>query len=95
MKKMTTIRINKEIYQKAKELGLNISKICENALKIYISRLQGVNTEIGNLGSARVRSLVGRTSPSRGEGRRFKSGRAHQIMARISFSFLVLFFFSL
>ena len=71
MKKMTTIRIDKEIYQKAKELGLNISKICENALKIYITRLQDVNTEISDMGSARVRSLVGRTSPSRGEGRRF------------------------
>jgi post-segregation antitoxin (ccd killing protein) len=30
----------------AKELGLNISKTCENALKLAISRLQGTNTEI-------------------------------------------------
>ena len=89
------IRIDEKLLRKAKELGLNISKICENALKIYITRLQDVNTEIGNLGSARVRSLVGRTSPSRGEGRRFKSGRAHQNYGRISFSFSVLFFFFL
>ncbi len=46
MKKMTTIRIDKEVYQKAKELGLNISKICENALKLYIQRLQDINNEI-------------------------------------------------
>ena len=78
MKTLTSIYVDKQILKQAKELGLNISKICENALKIYITRLQGINTEIGNMGSARVRSLVGRTSPSRGEGRRFKSGRAHQ-----------------
>lgn len=65
MSVVTSVRINKQILEQAKELGLNISKICENALKIYITRLQDVNTEIGNLGSARVRSLVGRTSPSR------------------------------
>ena len=58
MKTLTSIYVDKEILEQAKELGLNISKICENALKIYIVRLQGVNTEIGNLGSARVRSLV-------------------------------------
>ena len=85
MKRNVMIRIDEELFRKAKELGLNISKICENALKIYIVRLQGVNDEISDMGSARVRSLVGRTSPSRGEGRRFKSGRAHQIWLESAF----------
>ena len=31
--------------QKAKELGLNISKIAENALKEYIKKLEGSNLE--------------------------------------------------
>ena len=84
-KKNLMITVEEDLIKQAKELGLNISKICENALKIYISRLQGANTEIGNLGSARARSLVGRTSPSRGEGRRFKSGRAHQLWLESAF----------
>jgi len=31
--------------QKAKELGLNISKIAENALKEHIKKLEGSNLE--------------------------------------------------
>ena len=77
MSVVTSIRINKQILKQAKELGLNISKIAENALKIYIAKLQGVNEEIIQNQKERARSLVGRTSPSRGEGRWFKSGRAH------------------
>ena len=46
MSVVTSIRINKEILEQAKELGLNISKICENALKLYIQRLQDINNEI-------------------------------------------------
>jgi post-segregation antitoxin (ccd killing protein) len=37
--KLVTIRINPEIHEKAKEMGLNISKTCENALKNATSRL--------------------------------------------------------
>ena len=37
--KLVTIRINPEIHEKAKEMGLNISKTCENALGKAISRL--------------------------------------------------------
>ena len=42
-KRMTSIRIDGEIIDKAKELGLNISKTCENALKEAIRRLEGSN----------------------------------------------------
>ena len=38
-----TINLEPEVVKKAKDLGLNISKICENALKEYIWRLTGSN----------------------------------------------------
>ena len=40
MKKNVTIRIDAETAMKAKEIGLNLSKICENCLKEAIRRLQ-------------------------------------------------------
>ena len=40
MKKNVTIRIDENLAQKAKELGLNISKISENALKEMIRRIE-------------------------------------------------------
>ena len=43
MRKLVTIRIDAQIWQTARELGLNISKVCENALKFYISRLSPLN----------------------------------------------------
>ena len=42
----TTIYLNAELINLAKELGLNISKTCENDLKLAISRLQGTNPEL-------------------------------------------------
>ena len=44
-KTSTTIYLNAELINIAKESGLNISKICENALKIAINRLKGSNLE--------------------------------------------------
>ncbi len=38
----TTIYLNPELTKLARELGLNISKTCENALKQAINRLQGI-----------------------------------------------------
>ena len=40
-----TIYVDKEIAKEARELGLNISKICENALKEAIRKLKGENCE--------------------------------------------------
>ena len=37
--KLVTIRIDTEIHQTARELGLNISKTCENCLKQAVQRL--------------------------------------------------------
>ena len=39
----TIIELNPELANLAYEMGLNSSKICENALKLAIRRLQGVN----------------------------------------------------
>jgi len=48
MKKLTTIRIESEILTKAQELGLNISKTCENAIKLYIQAITNANSQITN-----------------------------------------------
>lgn len=37
----TNITIDPELFKKAHEYGLNVSKIAENALKEYIRRLEG------------------------------------------------------
>ena len=42
MKKNVMIRIDAELVEKAKELGLNISKVCENALNHAINALEQV-----------------------------------------------------
>ncbi len=40
-RKLTTIRIDEVLLIKAHDLGLNVSKISENALKEAISRMEG------------------------------------------------------
>jgi len=42
--RVTSIRIDEDVFREAKELGLNVSKISENALKEAIRRLKGVNS---------------------------------------------------
>ena len=44
-KKLISIRINPEIHEKAKEMGLNISKTCEKCLEQEIQRLTNANPE--------------------------------------------------
>ena len=39
------LTIDEEVVKTAKELGLNMSKIAENALKEYIRRLEGSKTQ--------------------------------------------------
>ncbi len=45
----TTIELNPEVASLAYEMGLNASKICENALIQAINRLQGVTCEEPNI----------------------------------------------
>ena len=44
-KQKVTINLDPEVVRKARELGLNISKIAENALKEYIKRLESSDLE--------------------------------------------------
>ncbi|RLI12007.1 hypothetical protein DRO35_04055 [Candidatus Bathyarchaeota archaeon] len=39
--RVTSIRVDENVLREAKELGLNVSKVCENALKEAIRRLKG------------------------------------------------------
>jgi len=41
MGEKTTVKMEKELVKQAHELGLNVSKVCENALKEAIRRLKG------------------------------------------------------
>ena len=45
MRKLISIRIDPKIHKKAKEIGLNVSKTCENSLKQEIQRLTNANPE--------------------------------------------------
>ena len=42
-RKITTIRIDEDLLRKAHDLGLNVSKISENAIKEAVKRLEGSN----------------------------------------------------
>ena len=48
MKKNVTIRIDGDLVKKAKDLGLNISKVAENALKDMIRRIEGSKSSTSN-----------------------------------------------
>ena len=43
LKKNVMIRIERDVIEKAKEIGLNISKVSENALKDMINRIENPN----------------------------------------------------
>ena len=43
--KLVTIRIDSQIHQTAREMGLNISNTCENCLKQAIQRLTTSNSQ--------------------------------------------------
>ena len=44
-KTYVTIYVDEEVVKKAKELGFNISKLCENAMKQAIKRMEGSNCQ--------------------------------------------------
>jgi post-segregation antitoxin (ccd killing protein) len=47
VKTRVNILVEKEIVEKAHELGINVSKACENCLKQYIKALEGVTLPDG------------------------------------------------
>lgn len=50
IKKITSIYLEEDIVEIAKEIGLNISRVCEIALKKRIELLLSLNKEDGGLG---------------------------------------------
>ena len=63
MKTKATILIDQQVLEKAHEIGLNVSRTCENALNIYIQAMQGANTKmnpafLGEASFAKEGSLV-------------------------------------
>jgi len=42
----TSVFIDREILEKAKNLGLNVSQCCENALRLYIQAIESSNSQI-------------------------------------------------
>ncbi|RLI14314.1 MAG: hypothetical protein DRO43_04330 [Candidatus Hecatellales archaeon] len=44
-KRLTSMRIDEDLLKEAKELGLNISKICENALREAIAKMKGETSQ--------------------------------------------------
>lgn len=50
--KLISMRIDENLHKKAKNLGLNITKVCENALRDAVARLEGSNTQTNSNGSA-------------------------------------------
>ena len=62
MKKNVMIRIDAELAEKARKLGLNISKICEIALNQSINALEQIFNQnkggnLGTVGSGLVRGV--------------------------------------
>ena len=55
-KKYATIYVDEDTIRKAKEMGLNISKTCENALKEAIRRLGGSYQQNGGVPTFREAS---------------------------------------
>jgi len=66
-KKRINITVDAEVHRKAHELGLNVSKICENALKEAVRRLERPTTQTNG----------GRQSFSLSEGSLFKKEKVH------------------
>jgi len=60
-KKVTSIRVPAELLKKAQDLGLNVSKVCENALKEVVEKLEAPKPETGD-----------RSAPERGPSARWR-----------------------
>ena len=63
MKVRTNILVNKQTLTTAQDLGLNVSRTCENALNLYIQAMQNANTKmnpafLGEASFAKEGSLV-------------------------------------
>ena len=46
MKVRTSVLIERDLLEKAKQLGLNVSQCLENCLKLYVKKIEEANEEI-------------------------------------------------
>ena len=51
MGEKTTVKVDKKLVKKAHEVGLNASKICENALEKAIEAIEGTSGESSSRGN--------------------------------------------
>jgi post-segregation antitoxin (ccd killing protein) len=65
----TNLYIDSEILKEAQELGLNISKTCENALKVAIERLRPMYTKNNPNEAPKDNNWWGRPDLNRGPER--------------------------
>jgi len=90
MKKMTTIRIDPEILRKAHELGINISKACENSLRILIQAIENAQSpkkETGGVGFEPTTTSLGEAEIDWDEFLRFMQGRSKSEYAKYCVSY--------
>jgi len=59
--KVTSIRLPADLLAKARDLGLNVSKVCENALRVAVSKLEGPAPETMTNGGSPVNQKCGRS----------------------------------
>ena len=63
------MRIDEELLQKAHDLGLNVTKICENALKEMIRRIESPSAPKEDKGCPEDNNWWGRPDSNRGPER--------------------------
>ena len=61
-RKQTTIRVDAELLQKAQDLGLNVSKVCENAIRRSVEALESLSIKTEHNGGV----YIPRTESSHG-----------------------------
>ena len=76
-KKYATIYVDEDVLREAREIGLNISRICENALKDAIEKLKFGNINENIDCRKGPVAQTGRVSAWHAGGRGFKSRPVH------------------
>jgi len=69
MKKITTMRLDEDLVKKAHDLGLNVTKVCENALIDIINRIEGSKYPNNDTSSSQDADRWGRPDLNRGPER--------------------------
>ncbi len=79
-RRVTSIRVDEDVFREAKELGLNISKVSENALREAVRKLKGENCR--SIRNSRSISSMKKAGPPGFEPGTSGSGGRRPIQAR-------------